>query len=186
MDSVEILKSFADRSRNMIFPCFADPESKTIREYGVLNTAATGQLRAWRGRDILHRSEGVIREKFFEVKYEKDFPETILLEDFSRALGDEVTDKVEAPHLALTVVNNPIAPLFPAAALPCPAEVQLPTRRARLRSWCEGYKPIALTMDPAPDLISPRQLIHAKRFFIFRPSKNACLSSKASSGFLRN
>ena len=70
---MEILKSFADR-RNIDFPLLADPESKTIREYGVLNTAATGQYKGMaRPGYFFIDPEGVIREKFFEVKYRERF-----------------------------------------------------------------------------------------------------------------
>ena len=72
-DSVEILKSFADRKK-IEFPMLADPDSKTIRAYEVLNAEATGQYKGMaRPGYFFIDTKGIIREKFFEVKYRQRF-----------------------------------------------------------------------------------------------------------------
>jgi len=43
-DSVDILKYFSDRQKIDV-PLLADPDSKTIRAYRVLNTEAAGQFK---------------------------------------------------------------------------------------------------------------------------------------------
>ena len=43
-DSVEILKSFADRQK-IEFPMLSDSDSQVIRAYGVLNEQATGMTK---------------------------------------------------------------------------------------------------------------------------------------------
>ncbi|MCU1340596.1 MAG: putative peroxiredoxin, partial [Candidatus Acidoferrum typicum] len=66
---MEILKSFADRLK-IDFPLLADPDSKILREYEVLNTEATGQYKGMaRPGYFFIDPKGVIREKFFETKY---------------------------------------------------------------------------------------------------------------------
>ncbi len=88
---MEILKSFADR-RKIDFPLLADPESKTIRGYDVLNTAATGQYKGMaRPGYFFIDPQGVIREKFFEVKYRERFSGNNIIGKLFPALGDEVT-----------------------------------------------------------------------------------------------
>jgi peroxiredoxin len=48
----------------------ADPESKTIQAYGVLNAEATGMQKGFaRPGYVFIDTNGVIREKFFEAKY---------------------------------------------------------------------------------------------------------------------
>jgi peroxiredoxin len=48
-DSPAILKDFAERHK-IEYPLLADPESKIIASYGVLNTAASG-MQKWRCPD---------------------------------------------------------------------------------------------------------------------------------------
>src|SRR5712671_839491 len=150
-DSVEILKSFADR-RNIDFPLLADPESKTIREYDVLNTAATGQYKGMaRPGYFFIDPEGVIREKFFEVKYRERFSGNNIIGRLFPALGDEVTDKVEAPHLSLTVEQSDRTG-FPGGRITLTAEVQLPPDVHVYSPGVQGYKSIALVMDSTPGM----------------------------------
>ena len=68
-DSEEILKYFADR-RKIDFPLLADPDSKIIRAYQLVNTEAVGQFKGMaRPGFFFIDTKGVIREKFFEAKY---------------------------------------------------------------------------------------------------------------------
>lgn len=68
-DSSEILKYFADR-RKIDFPLLADPDSKVIQAYRVLNTEAVGQFKGMaRPGYFFIDAKGVIREKFFDAKY---------------------------------------------------------------------------------------------------------------------
>jgi hypothetical protein len=148
---VEILKSFADR-RKIDFPLLADPESKTIREYDVLNTAATGQYKGMaRPGYFFIDPQGVIREKFFEVKYRQRFSGNNIIGKLFPALGDEVTDKVEAPHLALAIEQSDRTG-FPGGRITLSVEVQLPSDVHVYAPGVKGYKPIALTMEPTPGL----------------------------------
>jgi len=148
---VEILKSFADR-RKIDFPLLADPESKTIREYQVLNVEAGGQYKGMaRPGYFFIDPQGVIREKFFEVKYRQRFSGNNIIGKLFPALGDEVTDNVAAPHLTLSMAQSDRT-AFPGGRITLSAEVQLPPDVHVYAPGVKGYKPIALTMDPAPGL----------------------------------
>jgi len=148
---VEILKSFADR-RKIDFPLLADPESKTIREYQVLNVEAGGQYKGMaRPGYFFIDPQGVIREKFFEVKYRQRFSGNNIIGKLFPALGDEVTDNVAAPHLTLSMAQSDRT-AFPGGRITLSAEVQLPPDVHVYAPGVKGYKPVALTMDPAPGL----------------------------------
>jgi hypothetical protein len=148
---VEILKSFADR-RKIDFPLLADPESKTIRKYQVLNVEAGGQYKGMaRPGYFFIDPQGVIREKFFEVKYRQRFSGNNIIGKLFPALGDEVTDNVAAPHLTLSMAQSDRT-AFPGGRITLSAEVQLPPDVHVYAPGVKGYKPVALTMDPAPGL----------------------------------
>ena len=122
---MEILKSFADR-RKIDFPLLADPDSKAIRAYDVLNAEATGQYKGMaRPGYFFIDTKGVIREKFFEAKYRERFSGNNVIGKLFPALGDEVTDNVEAPHLNLAVEQSDRTG-FPGGRITLTAEVQLP------------------------------------------------------------
>ena len=148
---MEILKSFADR-RKIEFPLLADPESKSIREYEVLNAEAAGQYKGMaRPGYFFIDTKGVIREKFFEVKYRQRYSGNNVIGKLFPALGDEVTDKVDAPHLNLVVTQSDRTG-FPGGRINLSAEVQLPPDVHVYAPGVKGYKPIALVMDPVPGL----------------------------------
>ena len=150
-DSVEILKSFADR-RKIEFPMLADPESKTLRAYEVLNTEATGQYKGMaRPGYFFIDTQGIIREKFFEAKYRQRFSGNNVIGKLFPALGDEVTDHVDAPHLGLAVAQSDRTG-FPGGRIRLTAEVQLPPDVHVYAPGVQGYKSIVLVMDPAPGM----------------------------------
>ena len=68
-DSVEVLAKFADR-RKITFPLLSDPDSKTIRAYGLLNKEAKGKVEGipYPGT-MLIGEDGVIRAKLFVEGY---------------------------------------------------------------------------------------------------------------------
>src|SRR5271165_3655039 len=138
-DSSEILKSFADR-RKIDFPLLADPDSKAIRAYDVLNAEATGQNKGMaRPGCFFVDTKGVIREKFFEAKYRQRFSGNNVIGKLFPALGDEVTDNVEAPHLSLAIAQSDRTG-FPGGRIRLTAEVQLPPDVHVYAPGAQGYK----------------------------------------------
>ena len=130
----------------------ADPDSKVIRAYEVLNVEATGQFKGMaRPGYFFIDTKGVIREKFFEAKYRERFSGNNVIGKLFPALGDEVTDNVEAPHLSL-VVEQSDRTGFPGGRITLTTEVQLPPDVHVYASGVQGYKSIALVMDPTPGM----------------------------------
>ena len=146
-DSEAILKYFADR-RKIDFPLLADPDSKIIRAYQVLNVEATGQFKSMaRPGYFFIDTRGVIREKFFEAKYRERLSGNNVVVKVFPELGEEVTNSVEAPHLQLTIAQSDrIA--FPGNLITLTAEVRLPPDVHVYAPGMKGYKPIKLEIDP--------------------------------------
>lgn len=71
------------------------------------------------------------------------------------ALGDEVTDNVEAPHLSLAVEQSDRTG-FPGGRITLTAEVQLPPDVHVYAPGVQGYKSIALLMDSTRGWNTPR------------------------------
>jgi hypothetical protein len=166
-DTVEILKSFADR-RKIEFPMLADPDSKTIRAYEVLNTEAVGQYEGMaRPGYFFIDTKGTIREKFFETKYRQRFSGNNVIGKLFPELGDEVTDTVQAPHLSLAVEQSDRTG-FPGGRITLTAEVQLPPDVHVYSPGVQGgYKSIALVMDPTPGMeFTPVNYPHAKILYL--------------------
>ena len=165
-DSVEILKSFADRKK-IEFPMLADIDSKTIRAYEVLNSEATGQYKGMaRPGYFFIDTNGTIREKFFEVKYRQRFSGNNVVGKLFPTLGDEVTDTVQSPHLSLAVEQSDRTG-FPGGRIVLTAEVQLPPDVHVYAPGTQGYKPIALVMDPTPGtVLTPVNYPHAEVLYL--------------------
>jgi DsbC/DsbD-like thiol-disulfide interchange protein len=146
---VAILKSFAAR-RHIEFPMLADPDSRIIRAYHVLNEEATGMQKgmALPGYFVIDPS-GVIREKFFEPRYQERFTANNVVGKLFPELAEEVTGKVEAPHIKLTLEQSD-STAFPGSRVSLIVQVQLPDGVHVYSPGVRGYKPIALALDASP------------------------------------
>jgi len=149
-DNVEILKFFSGR-RKIEFSLLADPDSKIIRMYQVLNTEAIGPNAGMARPGYFYiDSEGVIREKLFEANYRERLTGNRVLSKLFPELGEEVTDTVEAPHLQLSVGQSDRFGV-PGNLVTLTAEVRLPPDVHVYAPGTKGYKAIKLVIDPLPD-----------------------------------
>ena len=145
------MKYFADR-RKIGFPLLADPDSKIIRTYRVLNVEAAGQFQGMaRPGYFFIDTHGVIREKFFEAKYRERLSGNNVIAKLFPELGQEVTNNVEAPHLHL-VVGQSDRTAFPGNNITLTAEVRLPPDVHVYAPGTKGYKPIKLLIDSMPEI----------------------------------
>ncbi len=141
------MKYFADR-RKIEFPLLADPDSKILRAYQVLNVEAAGQYKGMaRPGYFFIDTHGVIREKFFEAKYRERLSGNNVIARLFPELGQEVQDTVEAPHLQLTVEQSDRTG-FPGNNITLTAEVRLPADVHVYAPGTKGYKPINLVIEP--------------------------------------
>ena len=150
-DSEEILKYFADRHK-IEYPMLADPDSKTIRAYGVLNEEATGMQKGFaRPGYFFIDTHDIIREKFFEAKYRERLTGNSVIAKLFPELGQEVTETVEAPHLELALEQSDLTGV-PGTRITLAAEVRLPPDVHVYAPGAQGYKPIELVLDAMPEL----------------------------------
>jgi hypothetical protein len=191
-DSEEILKFFADRVK-ISYPLLADPDSKIIRAYGVLNAEATGMQKGFaRPGYFFIDANGIIREKFFEAKYRERLTGNSLIAKLFPELGQEVTDTVEAPHLQLALEQSDRTGV-PGTRVTLAAEIRLPQDVHVYAPGVQGYKPIQLVLDPMPQMeLKPAVYPQPKILFLpaikekvpvfegtFRISQDAKVSSAA-------
>jgi cytochrome c biogenesis DsbD-like protein len=130
----------------------ADPDSKTIQTYGVLNQEATGMQKGFaRPGYFFIDPRGVIREKFFEAKYRERLTGNSIIAKLFPELGQEVTETVEAPHLQLALEQSDLTGV-PGTRVTLVAEVRLPPDVHVYAPGTQGYKPIQLVLEPVPQL----------------------------------
>jgi len=127
-----------------------DPESKTIRAYGVLNEEATGMQKGFaRPGYFFIDGNGIIREKFFEARYRERLTGNSIISKLFPELGQEVTETVEAPHLQLALAQSD-ATGVPGTRITLAVEVRLPADVHVYAPGARGYQPIKIEVDPTP------------------------------------
>jgi hypothetical protein len=130
----------------------ADPDSKTIKAYGVFNTEATGMQKGFaRPGYFFIDPSGIIRERFFEAKYRERLTGNSIISKLFPELGQEVTETVEAPHLQLVLEQSDPTGV-PGTRLTIVAEVRLPPDVHVYAPGTQGYKPIQLVLASIPQL----------------------------------
>jgi hypothetical protein len=146
-DNAAILKDFAERHK-IEYPLLADADSRAIRAFDVLNAEATGMTKGMAHPGFFYLdTEGVIREKFFETNYLDRFtPNNVMVKLFPE-LAEQVSQKVEAPHLQLSLGQSDHA-VVPGNRVSLIADIQLPPDAHVYAPEVKDYKPIALAIQP--------------------------------------
>ena len=150
-DSQEILKFFADRHK-IDYPLIADPDSKIIEAYGVLNHEASGMQKGFaRPGFYFIDGNGVIQETFFDAKYRERLTGNSLVAKLFPTLGQEVTQTLDAPHLQVALQQSDRTAV-PGTRITLAAEVRLPDDVHVYAPGTSGYKTIKLVIDPMPEM----------------------------------
>lgn len=150
-DSPAILKDFANR-HTIDYPLLADPESKMIASFGVLNPEADGMMKGMALPGYFYiGTDGVIREKYFEAKYTDRFTANNVLAKLFPELAEGVNQRVEAPYLNLELSQSDRA-VVPGSRFSLLAQVGLPQDVHVYAPGVMGYKPIQLKLGLSPDL----------------------------------
>ena len=150
-DSPNILKDFAERHK-IDFPLLADPDSKVIASFNVLNAEATGKEKGMAHPGFFYiDSNGVIREKYFEAKYTDRFTPNNVIGKMFPELTEEVSEKIEAPHLRLTLEQSD-RDVVPGSRVTLIAEIELPPDTHVYSPGVQGYKPIQLILHEVPGI----------------------------------
>jgi hypothetical protein len=130
----------------------ADPDSKIIRAYQLLNPEAIGEYKGMaRPGFFFIDARGVIREKFFEAKYRDRRSGNNVISKLFPELGEEVTGTVGSPHLQLAAEQSDRM-VIPGSRITLIAEVRLPPDIHVYAPGTKGYKTITLAMDCPPGL----------------------------------
>jgi hypothetical protein len=150
-DSSVILKDFADRHK-IEYPLLADPQSKIIGRYGVLNPEATFMQKGMALPGYYYAdANGIIREQYFEAKYTDRFTANNVLAKLFPELADEVSQKVEAPHLGLELRQSDRT-VAPGSRFYLAVQVELPQDVHVYAPGVKGYKPIQLELHPSREV----------------------------------
>jgi hypothetical protein len=130
----------------------ADPDSKAIQAYQVLNPEAVGQYKGMaRPGYFFIDTKGIVKEKFFDAKYRERLTGNNLIAKLFPELGEEVTGAAEAPHLKVAVKQSDRIAV-PGSRIVVTAEVQLPPDVHVYAPGTVGYKSIQLAIDSVPEL----------------------------------
>lgn len=198
-DSPTILKDFAERHQ-IDFPLLADPDSQIIRSFGVLNKEATGMTSGMAHPGFVYiDSRGVIREKYFEAQFTNRFTPNNVIGKLFPELIEEVNEKVEAPHLRVTLIQSDRT-VVPGNRVTLIAEIELPRDTHVYAPGVRGYKPIQLTLHDVSGfeflpVVYPRSRMlyleaiqeHVPVFEgTFRIREDATVSASSSSDLVRS
>ena len=165
-DSEAILRDFSEKHK-IEYPLIADPESKIIRDFGVLNPEATGFTKGMALPGYFYVTpDGIVKEKFFETAYtdRRTAGNLILklLPDVVEGSGREVA----APHIKLTLSRSDEV-VTAGSRFTVVAAISLPPDTHVYAPGAKGYKPIRLVMESQPDLtMTPLQYPTAKVLFL--------------------
>jgi hypothetical protein len=130
----------------------ADPESKIIAAYGVLNPQAKDMMKGMALPGYFYvDASGVIREKYFQANFTDRVTANNLMGKLFPELTEEVTQKVDAPHLSVQLGQSDRA-LIPGSLFTLKVQVALPPDVHVYAPGVTGYKPIQLELSPAPEI----------------------------------
>ena len=147
-DTSAILKDFTERHR-IQYPLLADPDSQIIRSFNVLNAEATGKEKGMAHPGFFYiDSNGIIREKYFEVNYVDRFTPNNVVAKLFPELTEEVTANIDAPHLRLTLEQSD-RKVAPGSRVTLIAQIELPPDVHVYAPGVQGYKAVELTLERA-------------------------------------
>lgn len=150
-DSAAILKDFAARHQ-IEFPLLADPDSKVIRTFGVLNEQATGMTKGMALPGFFYiDQDGIIRERYFEANYRERFTASNVIAKLFPELAEEVSQEVAAPHLR-AVLGQTDRAVVPGSRLSLIVDVELPAGTHVYAPGVKNYKPITLAVQPSSEI----------------------------------
>ena len=169
-DSVAILSDFS-RRRGITFPLLSDPESATITRYGILNTTVPESNRQahgipFPGTFVLNR-HAVVTSRFFEQAYQ----ERTTVSSIMTKLGHNVDIRaitVSSPQLAISSFSTD-SNVAPGTLFSLVLDVR-PARGIHVYApGVSGYKPIALSVQPQPGIVTRPAQYPPSEIYHFKP-----------------
>src|SRR5262245_30814776 len=169
-DAVPILADFS-RRRGITFPLLSDPGSTTIKRYGILNTTVPETNHQSYGipfpGTFMLDTQGVVTSRFFEPAYQERATVGSIMARLGNTLEVQATT-VSSPQLEMTsfATDSTVAPGTQFSLV-------LDVRPARgvhvYASGVTGYKPIALSVEAQPGLVTRGAQYPRSEDYHFKP-----------------
>lgn len=151
-DTPAILKTFSSR-REITFPLLADPQSKIIQQFGLLNPRGMGFTKGMAIPGFFYvNGNGVIKDAFFAGKDNNRYtPNSVIAKLFPQLVTADERN-ISALHLGLRLTQSDAvinegnrATVIAEISLPPDVHVYAPGVQG-------GYKPIVLALDSVPGI----------------------------------
>jgi hypothetical protein len=166
-DSVEILKSFADRNGGIRYTMLADPQSEIIDRFGIRNPnpepGSRGDGMAFPGSYIVS-ADGIVREKFFEQDHRiRTTHETVLLKTVGAGGGRRT--EVQLPQMSFVAYASQDE-IARGNQISLIVDVELP-ERMHLYAPGSDYTAVDLQIAESPMLrVGPLELPEAEMLYL--------------------
>lgn len=169
-DAVPILADFSKR-RGITFPLLSDPGSLVIKAYGILNTTVPETNRQqfgipFPGTFMLDRA-GIVTSRYFEQAYQERTTMSTVMARLGQSTGARAT-RARAPYLELTTYLTDAA-AAPGTRFSVVVDVRPASKVHVYAPGVEGYKPVALRIDPQPGLLVRSAQFPAPEDYYFAP-----------------
>jgi peroxiredoxin len=169
-DAVPILADFSKR-RRITFPLLSDPGSATIKRYGILNTTVLETNQQSYGipfpGTFMLNTQGVVTSRFFEQAYQERSTVGSIMARLGNTVAVRATT-VSSAQLELTsfATDSTVAP---GTQLSLVLDVR-PARGVHVYApGVTGYKPIALSVEPQPGLVTRDAQYPPSEDYHFKP-----------------
>jgi peroxiredoxin len=169
-DAVPVLADFSKR-RGITFPLLSDPGSATIKRYGILNTTVPETNQQSYGipfpGTFMLDTQGVVTSRFFEQAYQERSTVGRILARLGNNIDVPAT-RVSSPQVQITsfVTDTTVAP-------GTQFSVVLDVRPAQgihvYAPGVTGYKPIALTVETQPGVVTRSAQYPPSEDYHFKP-----------------
>jgi hypothetical protein len=169
-DSVEVLKDFSTR-RNITYPLLADPGSKIIRTYGIINEIDYPAGSAFHGipfpGTFVTDAQGIIRSKDFEPTYQERRTSASLLVSLGDAADASVREMRNDQFALRTSASNQEA--APGHRVSLVLDFEMADRMHAYAPGVKGYKPLNLRLAGNPLVTFHEARYPQSRPFTFKP-----------------
>lgn len=169
-DSVEVLKSFADR-RKITFPLLSDPDSSIIKRFGIQNEAdyPPGHLAhgvPYPGTFVTDASR-IVRSKFFEERYaDRRTAASFLALAGATPAGAAGEARTETFTLRMSASN---AAATPGQRLTLVLDFEMEPGMHAYAPGVSGYRPLRVRLDSQPLLTAHEPVFPPSKPFVFAP-----------------
>ena len=149
-DSQAILKEFSERD-GITYPLLADRQYVIIKRFGVLNAEAKDFMTGMAFPGYIYiSSDGRIRQTFFEENYRERYTANNVIAKLFPELAETDVRTLTAPHVTMRLGQSDLV-IGAGSRVTLSVEVALSADVHVYAPGAQGYKPILLQLDSAPE-----------------------------------